>query len=805
MKKRLIAWLLVLSTLLGLLSGCKGNDNTRQPGADEEDSFTNGELLVMICDAFGMYDYAESTPYLKSVSAGNPYFGAVQTCVEWDIISPDAQDYDVDAEVTRGELALALVNAAVLTDLEDSDEEKLAVAAGEGLVPLSGGKIDEEAAVSRAEAEASVALAVRLWAGKEFTENVQEVTVQDGVADLTAAETWVDVNSGSIYVPVSAGQIQAGDVFIYDTDMGWTAAKAESVVEEDGYYVITESDEEFELEDIMEDILVQETFAPDLASMPFTDGNGVVHMPGESGGSDMSMTGTAGNVHKLTASSVRSNELKAGGKFKFTVKDVDVEVEVSSGSVKVSAKTVTNEDKKGNEISGLSGSIELNNIIVTNEVDYKVFSGLKSLVSKVNYGVKLQGGVSTKWVEKICAPYNNGNGKFLTNVMRTNFLKTGENGWRNISDKGASSITGKQITIGSWPLVEGGLVQVKLELKLNFSITGEITATLELANTSGIEYRDGKLRVIKESSSDYDLQFKCKAELTAGPGIAVKILNKWDVAEAALKLGVGLEASATVHMFDEELHLIETYEQGSDGDLALAGLEANGSLSIMASPNAILAAAQEAGVNNIELPVGDVELKTDICLEVRAYWILKGEVNILPFLSKLTKTDTKFTFDFLPGDKANIHKWHIEEFNFANPLGECTKEYTPFAYLEEEDEDTGVGAQRAGALDLDAYLLLFEDDTPQKLEAILGKDEEGLTVTWSCDNPAVATVDQNGNVTPVGIGMTLITAALEVDPRVYVKCAVYVQEIDLTDPGWEFLPTDTSAVDWGNEVVSVGI
>lgn len=64
--------------------------------------------------------------------------------------------------------------------------------------------------------------------------------------------------------------------------------------------------------------------------------------------------------------------------------------------------------------------------------------------------------------------------------------------------------------------MEGGIAQVKLELKICFKITGEISASLTISGAQGIEYRNGNIRKIKTTSADADLQFKAKAELTAG-------------------------------------------------------------------------------------------------------------------------------------------------------------------------------------------------------------------------------------------------------------------------------------------------
>ena len=59
------------------------------------------------------------------------------------------------------------------------------------------------------------------------------------------------VTDGQIRVPVSAGSIQTGDTFVYDGAEGLTAARAEYVREENGYYIITEdAGDDLELEDV---------------------------------------------------------------------------------------------------------------------------------------------------------------------------------------------------------------------------------------------------------------------------------------------------------------------------------------------------------------------------------------------------------------------------------------------------------------------------------------------------------------------------------------------------------------------------
>ena len=53
-------------------------------------------------------------------------------------------------------------------------------------------------------------------------------------------------------------------------------------------------------------------------------------------------------------------------------------------------------------------------------------------------------------------------------------------------------------------------------------------------------------------------------------------------------------------------------------------------------------------------------------------------------------------------------------------------------------------------------------------------------VTWKSDNEKVATVDDNGHVTAVGVGETTITATSAADPTKFATCAVIVTYADVT-------------------------
>lgn len=94
-------------------------------------------------------------------------------------------------------------------------------------------------------------------------------------------------------------------------------------------------------------------------------------------------------------------------------------------------------------------------------------------------------------------------------------------------------------------------------------------------------------------------------------------------------------------------------------------------------------------------------------------------------------------------------------------------------------------------MDLKTYVLTIKGE-PKRLELDLDEGESAPNVVWTSENTSIATVDSTGMVSPVSTGYTTVTVSLASDPSVYVKCAVYVEEIG--ESNWEFLPSDLSFV-----------
>ena len=129
------------------------------------------------------------------------------------------------------------------------------------------------------------------------------------------------------------------------------------------------------------------------------------------------------------------------------------------------------------------------------------------------------------------------------------------------------------------------------------------------------------------------------------------------------------------------------------------------------------------------------------------------------------------------------------QFNFTvtatNDSGSDSKEYTLTIDSKPTVAVTGVTLNKT-------ELALFTGDTATLTATIAPDDATNQNVTWSSDNEAVATVDQNGTVTAVGAGKTTISVTTE-DGGKTATCQVTVlhsnlkyferKEASCTEPG----------------------
>ena len=76
-------------------------------------------------------------------------------------------------------------------------------------------------------------------------------------------------------------------------------------------------------------------------------------------------------------------------------------------------------------------------------------------------------------------------------------------------------------------------------------------------------------------------------------------------------------------------------------------------------------------------------------------------------------------------------------------------------------------------------LTFTESDQPKQLKATVTPSNANPDVIWTSSKEDVATVDDNGNVTPKGVGTAIITCTSDANPKVTATCTVTVNAAEM--------------------------
>lgn len=130
MRKNSIAVILVLSIVIGLLSGCKKED---VPPAG---CVTRGQWISMLAEAFGWESHQAEPLAYSDVTAADPLFPSVQAAAGWGALAVfSGERLEAEKAVTRREVAgSAALAAGFLGEAEDAP----AYAAKQGLIDPAG-------------------------------------------------------------------------------------------------------------------------------------------------------------------------------------------------------------------------------------------------------------------------------------------------------------------------------------------------------------------------------------------------------------------------------------------------------------------------------------------------------------------------------------------------------------------------------------------------------------------------------------------------------------------------------------------
>lgn len=769
-------------------------------GKKDIQKLTNAQWLSMINQSFGMSGYTEEEPYFENISSDSPYFSDVQTATEWNVIDA-SEDFDPEDTLSWGEAYVTLVNAGEFTDEKASDMDKIKY--GIANFGVESRTYWRNRDISAEDAIKMLSTAQEKWAGRTYTddEKVEKVKYSEGVVDLTTDDSPVEqysINGNIVSIPsmqdlgddttstVSQEDlgIESGDVYVLpanDTYLGDTACRAENVYEENGEIKIENSEEDLDLYDIAEEIQLKETMEPTMENCVVYDGNGEVISVGNNISPEVTaeMNSAQPTLDDLTNKNDGKDMFESTGfdvTRKFKKDDWEIELKYGvNGKLDLAAKlTSENENKEKGTKQTIEIGAAVNNLKVTNDIDYSWFT-LHSAEVKVDYdleqSVKYGGSFEKK---AICAPYNNRNNSFLKNLKDSYFKGPDAKGAKTIASR-------KKIKIASIDAYNAGIAKVCFDISAEIKIDGSIEIKVTESGTKGLSYKDGKVRLINISNKDRSIKAEANIEgtLNFGPALYAMGLKKKIIGVEA-KIGLGGNFTAELHMADSEMHLIEE-ASGSDIPPTAAGMVTE--TVITADAHQIEAIAKSRG-GKYEATDG-VKLHIDMCREISLYFILGVEMSKESYASDLVKKS--FSWDICSADNAKIGAIHIDNLDTVNAAwgakanNLCTLTYKNF---EDEDADSSVDDSSTDSKSNDSSAKGGSDseDTSSneiahgeklnimQLKTIIDPGEttaiiiqqlpygyEMSDIQFSSDDPDIVTVNGSGEITAVASGNALIT------------------------------------------------
>ncbi len=770
MKKKILSFCILLALLINLLplSGC-GNEGD----SGDADSVTRGEWITMLAEAFGMESYVEEAPYYADVPSSSALFPYVQSSSEWDVLSIYSNsNLEPDEKLSREELGSTAAIAAGFDVTDDQFDSKGDFDPASSIAyAVRYGILDSDSQLSKGvtlkECEAAVSAARSTYLSAPITEK-SLVSANEGLVDLTTldaddytvedssfiisgggshgvAQSGTEQAKASIDTGAGVVEVGVGEVFITAPTMenpAGVAYKVASIEEVDGEIVITT--EEPTLYDLYEELDVSTTVSVDSSNIIWLTGTG------DSSGAQgvVSQNGDAFHVEFLSAQAAAPRAIPLGGKT-YSYGGYSNHFEIGSGSFE------SNWSNRSSSVIGAGAgaqALSKSNFVYDSVPSIEDFNGTTDSWSKnleidnsFSGGYKITGDISinaitvatsvdykkTRWLE---IPYGVENASIQVNSDISSTL-TLEG---NLSER-------LHIATIPVPIAATGL-SVCVDLYLYADANGSLVVSASLGSSAKVEYDDGRMKHTASSQANASV-------------------------DANMEINFGAELAATL----EACGIVEIVDVGA---------KAGGILTASASVSGSCKTSEENGVSKLTY---QESLKIAADLYVPTVNLYAGGSGTL-----INKLGLSGSWDIITQDKAAHYtladyEWVFwEETVLTDESGEITASET-----ETAGEKDGVGASNEEYLDLKTYVLTINGE-PKRLELDLDEGESVPDVVWTSENTGIATVDSTGLVSPVSTGYTTITVSLAADPSVYVKCAVYVEEIG--ENNWEFLPADMSFV-----------
>lgn len=357
------------------------NSLAKHEGCD----FTRFEWIKLLCEKVGVTDYECEIPYFVDVTKDSEYFNYVQAAVEWELLEDEELfygDYCVDGEFVAMS-AMKTISKEKMEIYLDSDEEitdKKILEVALKLDLVSEEKLDK--CYSMIEAQMVIEKLENLYFGLFWKEDYEKIEFLENVTEIFEEEI-MEINEDASEIVVSKALVEKlheGNVVIFDYgNTGLKCARKVTKIEEGGTVFL---DDDVAMEDVFETLVVS-----DVNEMTFAD---IANYYGV----EVQEEGNFVNT-KIFDKKNNSNGFK-------------INLEINSDN-ELSVKIIDNETGYWFEIplditleNGVECEVEVDvdKINVGAQVNYKLFSGLKSADVAVETQAKISAIIQGFDVEK---------------------------------------------------------------------------------------------------------------------------------------------------------------------------------------------------------------------------------------------------------------------------------------------------------------------------------------------------------------------------------------------------------------------
>ncbi len=530
--KRLIAFILVLATMLLTMSACIEGHFSFDRNSEDDKYITRGEWAKTLGTYFGMDSCISDEPYFSDVTAENAFFAYVQSCTEWEIFDTSEKNFKPNEYATVSFIVETAVKASEIDQSGFSSAFEYAESE----------KIVEGKATDRATHE--YAAKVADWAIKKYQNRAfkeyENIQLKDNV--VVMADKTPDGNGR---ITLSESSVKVGDIIIAngsETEPGGVARKVTSVSQDsDGNYIIETvepeigevyDDLDFGYVGTVEDastIIPAEGVTVESVTDAAPD---TIYAPGFF---DFHITTLA----KGGRSDLDAKHMAAKGK------NINLSIKLSSGkklSVSPSYNSIKADIEKGDDAEAKKIFEETGYAQID---DFKIDGDVQTIKATDKYtaGWELEGsvGLNNFYVETelemkkaFGVPYGIKSFTYEVNYEVTSSIKF-------------SGTFGEEISIATVPIPLGGLgITIDVEITAGVDVNGDIQFTSTIKNTSTVKYTEKSgFKKTQSSQAENDLKLTVGLKMSFGGKATLKALGI-KLIDFSLKVGLGYETSAQI-------------------------------------------------------------------------------------------------------------------------------------------------------------------------------------------------------------------------------------------------------------------